>query len=94
MSSGFIPASLIASSVTYKPFFVFKQKFDIVGVQHKILRKSGDNVANLLGKEFFYNDKLNIPNTINNKVYIGYGLERLQSGIHILYAICSGVWFN
>lgn len=60
------------NSVTYKPFFVFKQSFNIMGVQHKILSKSGDNVANLLGRDFFYNDKLKIQNATNNDVYIGY----------------------
>lgn len=62
----------INNSVTYKPFYVFKQKFNIVGVQHQILSKSGDSIANTLGREFFYNDKLKITNALNPYVYIGY----------------------
>lgn len=60
------------NSVTYKPLYVFKQKFDIIGIKHKILSKSGDNVANLLGRDFFYNQKDRITNSLNSKVYIGY----------------------
>jgi AraC family transcriptional regulator len=62
----------INNSVTYRPFYVFKQKFDIVGVQHKILSKSGDNVANIYGRDFFYNNKFKITNALNSQVYIGY----------------------
>ena len=62
----------INNSITYKPFYVFKQKFDIIGVQHKILSKSGDNIANILGRDFFYHDKLKIGSAINPHVYIGF----------------------
>lgn len=60
------------NSVTYKPFYVFKQKFNIVGAQHKILSKSGDNIANIYGREFFYNNRSKINNEIEPNVYIGY----------------------
>lgn len=60
------------NSVTYKPFYVFKQKFDIVGIEHKILSKSGDNIANIYGQDFFYNNKNRITNAIEPEVYIGY----------------------
>lgn len=63
---------VVNNSVTYKPFYVFKQKFDIIGVQHKILSKSGDNVANIHGRDFFYHDKLKIKAAVNPHVYIGY----------------------
>ncbi|WHH60253.1 helix-turn-helix domain-containing protein [Petroclostridium sp. X23] len=62
----------INNSVTYRPFYVFKQKFDIVGVKHKILSKSGDNIANILGREFFYHNKFTITNPLDPEVYIGY----------------------
>lgn len=62
----------INNSVTYRPFYVFKQKFDIVGVQHKILSKSGDNIANIYGRDFFYNDKYKIASAVNPQIYIGY----------------------
>ncbi|WP_010246143.1 AraC family transcriptional regulator [Acetivibrio cellulolyticus] len=60
------------SSVAYKPFFVFKNKFNLVGVQHKILSKSGDNIANTYGRDFFYNHKDRIQNSINPNIYFGY----------------------
>jgi len=60
------------NSVIYKPFYVFKQKFDIIGVKHKILSRSGDNIANMYAREFFYNDKNRIVTPLNSQVYIGH----------------------
>lgn len=60
------------NSVTYRPFYIFKQNFNIIGVPHKILSRSGDNTANIYGREFFYNDKFKITNALNPRVYIGY----------------------
>ncbi len=62
----------VANSVTYKPFYIFKQKFSIMGCKHKILSRSGDNTANAYGKDFFYNSSRKITNAINPKVYYGY----------------------
>jgi len=36
------------------------------------LSKSGDNVANIYGRDFFYNDKFKISGLVNPQVYIGY----------------------
>jgi AraC family transcriptional regulator len=54
------------NSVIYRPFYVFKQKFNIVGMKHKVLSKSGDNTANILGREFFYNHKNKIISVLSN----------------------------
>ncbi|NLD47222.1 MAG: helix-turn-helix domain-containing protein [Clostridiaceae bacterium] len=62
----------INNSVIYRPFYVFRQKFNIIGIQHQILSKSGDNVANTLGRDFFYNNRHKITNALNPDVYIGY----------------------
>jgi AraC family transcriptional regulator len=62
----------VNSSVIYKPFFVFKQKFSLVGVKHKIMSKSGDKAANFFGREFFYNQKQGIINPVDPAVYFGY----------------------
>jgi len=62
----------VNNSVTYKPFYVFKQKFNVVGVKHKILRKSGDNVANMYGRDFFYNCRQRVVDAVNPQVYFGY----------------------
>ncbi|MBB6215018.1 AraC family transcriptional regulator [Anaerosolibacter carboniphilus] len=62
----------VNNSITYKPFYVFKQKFYIAGSKYKILSRSGDNMANLYGREFFYNDRHKIANSVNSKVYFGY----------------------
>lgn len=62
----------LGNSITYKPFFMFKQKFDIVGMEHRIVTKSGDNSANKYGREFFYGLKNDINNVINPHLYVGY----------------------
>lgn len=62
----------VNNSITYKPFYVFKQKFYIAGTKYKILSRSGDNAANLCGREFFYNDRNKIVNATDPKVYYGY----------------------
>lgn len=62
----------VANSVTYKPFYVFKQKFNIIGCKHKILSRAGDNTANSYGRDFFYNSRQKIMNTVNPQVYYGY----------------------
>ncbi len=62
----------VNNSVIYKPFFMFKQRFGLVGVKHKIMSKSGDRVANLYGREFFYNQQQRISNAVDSQVYFGY----------------------
>ena len=62
----------INNSVIYKPSFMFKQKFNLVGVQHKIISKSGDRIANFYGREFFYNQKQRIINSVDPEIYFGY----------------------
>lgn len=62
----------INNSIIYKPFYVFKQKFHIAGSKYKILSRSGDNTANLYGREFFYNDRHRIVNALAPGVYFGY----------------------
>lgn len=60
------------NSVIYKPFYVFRQRFDIIGVKHKILSRSGDNIANEYARNFFYNEKHRITSPSNPEIYIGY----------------------
>lgn len=60
------------NSVIYKPFYIFKQKFNLIGVQHKILSKSGDNIANIHGRDFFYNRRQEISNAISPQIFFGY----------------------
>lgn len=60
------------NSVIYKPAFMFKQKFCLVGVKHKILSKSGDRVANFYGRDFFYNQRHRIINSVDSQIYFGY----------------------
>lgn len=62
----------VDNSITYTPHFVFKQKFNLIGVKHKILSKSGIKTANVFGRNFFYNDKNKITNAVNPHVYFGY----------------------
>ncbi|MFZ5989098.1 MAG: AraC family transcriptional regulator [Bacillota bacterium] len=62
----------VNNSITYKPFYVFKQKFYVVGNKYKILSKSGHNIANTHGRDFFYNSRHQIGNALNPNVYFGY----------------------
>ncbi len=62
----------VNNTVTYKPFFVFRQKFNLVGNKHIIFSKSGDRTANEYGKNFFYNCRQTIENPVNPHVYFGY----------------------
>ena len=58
--------------MAYKPFFVFKNKFNLVGIQHKILSKSGDNIANTHGRDFFITIEVLWPNVVKPNIYFGY----------------------
>lgn len=62
----------LGNSITYNPQFVFKQKFNLIGIKHKILSKSGDKSANSYGRDFFYNHKDKISNIINSQEYFGF----------------------
>lgn len=62
----------LGNSITYTPQFVFKQKFNLIGIKHKILSKSGDKSANIYGRDFFYNQKHKIENAINTQEYFGF----------------------
>lgn len=62
----------VDNSITYNPHFIFKQKFNLVGIKHKILSKSGIRTANAYGRDFFYNHKSKIVNAINPQIYFGY----------------------
>lgn len=62
----------VDNSVIYKPSFIFRQKFYLVGKQYKIMSKSGDKVANAYGRNFFYNERQQVSNPVNSQVYFGY----------------------
>lgn len=62
----------VNNSIIYKPSFVFRQKFCLIGIRHKIMSKSGDKVANQYGRDFFYNHRQEIVNPVNPQIYFGY----------------------
>lgn len=62
----------VNNSIIYKPSFVFRQKFCLIGIRHKIMSKSGDKVANFYGRDFFYHHKQRIESPVNPRVYFGY----------------------
>jgi AraC family transcriptional regulator len=62
----------VDNSVIYQPFYIFKQKFFIVGNKYKILRRSGENIANNYGRVFFHNHRDKIMNPVNPEIYFGY----------------------
>lgn len=62
----------VNNSITYRPFYVFRQKFYLAGSKYKILSRSGDNTANFFGRQFFYDDRNRIENAVEEGVYYGY----------------------
>lgn len=62
----------VNNSVIYKPFYIFKQKFNLMGSKYKIISKSGDDIANTYGRDFFYNEAQRITNAMDPKVYMSY----------------------
>ena len=62
----------LGNSITYTPSFIFKQKFNLIGIKHKILSKSGDKSANSYGRDFFYNHKNKISPIVNSNIYYGF----------------------
>ncbi|MCX7711434.1 MAG: helix-turn-helix domain-containing protein [Clostridia bacterium] len=62
----------VQNSVTYRPFYVFRQKFELIGKKYKIHSKTGNNAANSYGREFFYHYRQNITNAVNPEIYYGY----------------------
>ncbi|MDF2857619.1 MAG: transcriptional regulator with only domain, AraC family [Neobacillus sp.] len=76
----------VNNSIIYKPFFVYKPKFYLVGNQYKIVSKSGDKTANSYGNNFYYNHKQKIVNAINSGIYFG-----IQTGVEMMrdiFIIC------
>lgn len=62
----------VGNTIIYKPFFVFRQKFNIVGIKNGIHNKSGDKNNNTYGCDFFYNHRTEIINAVNPSIYFGY----------------------
>lgn len=62
----------VNNSIVYKPSFMFMKPFYLVGIKHKILSKSGDKIANLHGREFFYEHRHKITNATDSEIYFGY----------------------
>lgn len=62
----------VHNSITYRPFYVFRQKFCLIGHRHKLLSRSGDNTASVLGNDFFYTEKHKVANILNPHIYFGY----------------------
>jgi len=76
----------VNNSVIYKPSFMFKQPFYLIGQKHKILSKSGDKIANLYGREFFYKQRQHILNPVDPEIYFGYTdwSDRINGAIYYM----------
>lgn len=76
----------VNNSVVYKPSFMFKQQFYLVGQKYKILSKSGDKIANLCGREFFYKQRQHILNPVDPEIYFGYTdwSDRMNGAIYYM----------
>ncbi len=75
----------INNTITYRPFFVYKPKFNLVGNQYNLNSRSGDSAANFHGKEFFYKQKVQIKNAVNPNIYYGYTEWNKSSTGYIQY---------
>ncbi|AOT69913.1 AraC family transcriptional regulator [Geosporobacter ferrireducens] len=75
----------VHNSIIYKPFYIFKQKFNLIGKKYKILSRSGDNIANMHGRDFFYHHSHEIRNGVNPQVYFGYTDWSEYNDGHIYY---------
>lgn len=62
----------VDEAITFKPFFVFKPAFRLVGMKHVIPVDADYLTANRVGRDFFYHHKLQIKNPVNPEIYFGY----------------------
>ncbi len=62
----------VEEAITYRPFFVMKPAFQLVGIRHEIPLGSDYLIPNKVGREFFYQHRPLIQNIVNPDVYFGY----------------------
>lgn len=62
----------INDAVIFRPSFVVKPGFNIVGVKYKMFYTDDEMLAALHGKDFFYNKKHEIQGIVNTDHYYGY----------------------
>ena len=62
----------VDSAVTFKPSYVVRPEFKIVGIKHKIYLSEDEDLAASHGKDFYYNKKQEIQGIINPHIYYGY----------------------
>lgn len=62
----------INDAIFFKPSFVVKQGFNIVGIKYKMLYTDDESLATSHGRDFFYNKKHVIQNIVNPDHYFGY----------------------
>ncbi len=62
----------VQEAVIYRPHFVFKPQFHIVGMKYKIFFDADETLATSLGKKFFYSEKHLIHGLTEPNVYYGY----------------------
>lgn len=64
--------SEVDSAVIFKPSFVVRPEFKLIGVKHKIYLSDDEELAASHGKDFYYNRKQEIQGIINPHIYFGY----------------------
>jgi len=62
----------VNDALIYKPSFIVKPAFNLVGVTHKLYYSENEALAATYAKDFFYRQKNIIPNIINVDHYYGY----------------------
>jgi AraC family transcriptional regulator len=76
------------NGVMFGPEIVVIPQFHVVGRKHKMSFRDGMVVAHSLGKQFFLNDRPNIPNTINRNTHIVITSEA-ENGADYYYSMPS-----
>jgi AraC family transcriptional regulator len=60
------------AAITYRPFFVEKPAFHLIGIKHVVPQGADYLTANRVGNDFFLHYRHLIKNAVNPNVYIGY----------------------
>lgn len=62
----------IDDAITYRPFFVVKPGFQLIGKRYIVPEDQDHIMPNRVGREFFSREKEKIRNAVHPNVYIGY----------------------
>lgn len=64
--------TVIENAITYRPFFVVKPAFYLVGIEYPIYVDSDYRIPNNVGRDFFYHQKMQISDLVQPDIYFGF----------------------